>query len=88
MIDDMNDFESDYALTDTVPRLITADLVSGTCYHDNSSYDFNRQFFAHLALQEQAQAGYVANNSTEKGCLASSSTEKKAFRDKTRVWHS
>jgi len=88
MIDDMNDFESDYALTDTVPRLITGDLVPGACFLGNSSNDFNRQFFAYLALQEQAQAGYVAHNSTEKGYLASSSTEKKAFRGKTRVWHS
>ena len=88
MVNDRSDFESDYTLTDTVPRLITADLVPDTCYHDNSSNDFNRQFFAHLALQEQAQAGYVAHNSTEKGYLPHNSTEKKASRGKTRVWHS
>jgi len=88
MIDYINNFESGYALTDNVPRLITADLVPGNCHLDNSSNDFNRQFFAYLALKEEAQAEYVAHNITEKGYLTHNSTEKKASRGKVRVWHS
>ncbi len=87
MIDYINNFESGYALTDTVPRLITADLVPDSCHLDNSSNDFNRQFFAYLALKEEAQEGYLAQNSTEKGYLANYSIETKAFKGKTRAWH-